>query len=249
MSRAQAPLASVDRALHLVGVADEALTSRRMRVDGERITITRHEKIALLLRAVDGEAWAPQTLELKKNDAEWLAREARLHEAIVSRAMAQSTVIPIRPFTVFPDAASLDAAARSQYARWRRTLGRVAGKGEWALHIYRGPHAIPAVRPYLLRTALARPRDTDANAAGTPKIARPLGDHIVAVWKACSALATAARRIEALVDEQQLFCATFLLPDARHDALREALERLHPLAKSLGLTYYLEGPRPAFNFV
>jgi hypothetical protein len=249
MTRAQAHLASVDRVLHLIGIADEALAGRRMRVEGERITIARHEKIALLLRTVDAEAWAPQALDLKKNDANWLAHEARLHEAIISRAMTQGTVVPIRPFTVFPDAAALEAAARSQYTRWRRTLTRIAGKAEWALHVYRGPHAIPPVRPYLLRTALARPQEAAPADDAAPKVARPLGDHVVQVWKACSALATAARRIDAHADPQQLFCATFLLPHSRNDALREALERLHPHAKALGLTYYLEGPRPAFNFV
>ena len=244
MSRAQAPLAAVDRALHLVGIADDVLAGRRLRVEGERITISRFEKIALLLRTVDADTWAPQSLDLKKNDSSWLEREARLHEAIVSRAMAQGNVVPVRPFTVFPDSPSLDAGARSHYTRFRRSLARIAGKAEWALHIYRGPHRIPTSRPYLLRTTLARaPEETP------PKVARPLGDHVIQVWKSCSALATAARRIDALVDPQQLFCATFLVPHGRTDGLREALERLHPAAKTLGLTYYLEGPRPAFNFV
>ena len=244
MSRAQAPLAAVDRALHLVAVADEALAGRRMRVEGERITITRFEKIALLLRTVDAESWGPQALDLRKSDAGWLEREARLHEAIVSRAMIQGNVVPVRPFTVFSDSPALDAGARSLYTRFRRSLTRIAGKAEWALHVYRGPHQIPLTRPYLLRTTLARPIEE------TPrKVSRPLGEHVVQVWKNCSSLATAARRIDALIDPQQVFCATFLVPQTRSDALHEALERLHPQAKALGLTYYLEGPRPAFNFV
>ena len=244
MSRAQAPLASVDRALHLVAIADEALAGRRMRVEGERITITRYEKIALLLRTVDADTWGPQSLELKRNDRHWLEREARLHEAIVSRAMVQGTVVPVKPFTVYPDSPALDAAARSHYTRFRRSLGRIAGKSEWALHVYRGPHRIPETQPYLLRTTLARPQEEPQR-----KVARALGDHVVQVWKSCSALATAARRIDGMTDAQQLFCATFLVPHGRNDALRETLERLHPAAKALGLTYYLEGPRPAFNFV
>jgi hypothetical protein len=244
MSRAQAPLASVDRALHLVGVGDESLAGRRMRVEGERITLMRFDKIALLLRMVDAADWATQSLDLKKNDAAWLEREARLHEAIVSRAMVQGTVVPVRPFTVFEDAQALDAGARSQYTRFRRSLARIAGKAEWALHVFRGPHRIPTGRPYLLRTTLARSSDE------TPKkVARPLGEHVVQVWKSCSTLATAARRIDVGGDQQQVFCATFLVPHTRTDALRETLERLHPQAKALGLTYYLEGPRPAFNFV
>ncbi|MBV8602245.1 MAG: hypothetical protein JO359_11840, partial [Candidatus Eremiobacteraeota bacterium] len=92
MSRAQAPLAAVDRALHLVGIADDGLAGRRLRVEGERITISRFERIALLLRTVDADTWAAQSLDLKKNDSAWLEREARLHEAIVSRAMAQGNV-------------------------------------------------------------------------------------------------------------------------------------------------------------
>ena len=40
---------------------------------------------------------------------------------------------------LFTDTAELEDAARSQYTRWRRTLGRIAGKSEWALHVYRGP--------------------------------------------------------------------------------------------------------------
>ena len=244
MTRAPAPLAAVDRVLHLLGVADESLAGRRLRVEGERITITRYEKIALVLRSVDAETWSPQSLELKKNDAEWIEREARLHEAIITRAMIQGAVVPVRPFTLFDGSATLETGARGQYTRWRRSLSRIAGKSEWALHVYRGPHVIPPLRPYLLRTTLARALEDPPR-----KVPRPLGDHVVQVWKGCSALATAARRIDALTDPQQLFCAAFLIPHARNEALRDTLERLHPVAKSLGLTYYLEGPRPAFNFV
>ncbi|MBV8354712.1 MAG: GvpL/GvpF family gas vesicle protein, partial [Candidatus Eremiobacteraeota bacterium] len=183
MRRAQAPLAPVDRHLHLLGVADESLCGRRMRVEGERITVTRFEKIALLLRTVEADTWMPQSLELKKNDGPWLEREARLHEAILARAMAQGTVAPARPFTVFTDPPHLEAGAREQYTRWRRTLSRIAGKSEWALHVYRGPHGVPPTRPYLLRTTLARPHEGEQ-----PKVPRLLGEHVVQVWKACSGL-------------------------------------------------------------
>lgn len=243
MSRAQAPLASVDRALHLVGIADEELAGRRLRVEGERVTITRYERIALVLRTVDADVWASPTLELKKNDSGWMEREARLHEAIVARAMIQGTVVPVQPFTVFSDSDALDEAVRTHYTRFRRSLARIAGKAEWAVHVYRGPHRLPEISPYLLRTSLARVSEE------VRKVQRPFGDHILQVWKACSALATAARRMEALPDPQQLFCATFLVPQTRRDEFRETLTRLHPQAKELGLTYYLEGPRPAFNFI
>lgn len=245
MSRAQAPLASVDRALHLVGIADEELAGRRLRVEGERVSITRYERIALILRTVEADIWTSPTLELKKNDGSWLEREARLHEAIVARAMIQGTVVPVRPFTVFADSGALDEAARTHYTRFRRSITRIAGKAEWAVHVYRGPHRLPEISPYLLRTSLARPSED----AAARKVLRPHGDHILQVWKSCSALATAARRMEALTDPQQLFCATFLVPQTRRDEFRETLTRLHPQAKELGLTYYLEGPRPAFNFI
>jgi hypothetical protein len=243
MSRAQAPLASVDRAYHLVGIAEEEFIGKRLRVEGERISFTRCDRIALILRTVDADIWTPQVLELKKNDTAWLERETRLHEAIVARAMMQGTVVPVQPFTVFADSSALDVAARSQYTRFRRSLTRIAGKAEWAVHIYRGPHRLPELSPYLLRTSLARPHEEKG------KPVRPHSEHVTQVWKACSALATAARRIEALFDPRQLFCGTFLVTATRRDEFREALEKLHPLAKELGLTYYLEGPRPAFNFI
>jgi hypothetical protein len=244
MSRAQAPLAAVDRAYHLIGVADEEFAGRRLRVEGERITFSRYEKIALLLRTVEADIWTPQTLDLKKNDSSWLTREARLHEAIVTRAMVQGTVVPVQPFTVYADSTSLEMATRAHYTRFRRSLTRIAGKAEWAVHVYRGPHRLPELTPYLLRTTMARPRE-EANR----KTVRPHSDHVMQVWKACSALSTAARRIEALTDPHQLFCGAFLVTQTRRDEFRETLEKLHPEAKELGLTYYLEGPRPAFNFI
>jgi hypothetical protein len=60
MSRAQAPLASIDRAYHLIGVADEEFAGRRLRVEGEKITFSRYEKISLLLRTVDADVWTTQ---------------------------------------------------------------------------------------------------------------------------------------------------------------------------------------------
>ena len=246
MSSAQARLRP-SRPLQFFGVGDAALAGRRFVIDGSRATAVPYQRVALLVRYVDEEAWSIDAIARYRADPQWLVGQAHVHETVLDRAMARGAVVPAPFLTFFENTAELNDRARHSYDRWRRSLTRISGKDEWAIHAYLGPHAVPRPRPYVLRMAPPRTRATTPSIAAhaTVSAAESLGK----MWRACSALASASRPLDPATIPQQLFSAAFLLQRARVEPFREALERFTASAQDAGLTLYLEGPRPAYSFV
>nr|MDQ6931519.1 GvpL/GvpF family gas vesicle protein [Candidatus Eremiobacteraeota bacterium] len=158
------------------------------------------------------------------------------------RAMHAGAVVPAQLCTVFEDRDQLDELARSNEQYWRKSLLRLAGKQEWCLHVYGGPHVASHHEPYLMRVSASV-------AQGEPPVDGPAGEHILSLWKACGALASGTRRIEPLSNPHYIFGGTFLLRRAHLRQFRAALMRYAVGAREFGLTYYLDGPHPPFTFV
>ena len=246
MSSAQARLRP-SRPLQFFGVGDAALAGRRFVIDGSRATAVPFQRVALLVRYVGEEAWSIDAIARYRSDPKWLDVQAHVHETVLDRAMARGSVVPAPFLTFFENTAELNERAQQSYDRWRRSLARISGKDEWAIHAYLGPHAVPLPRPYVLRMTPPRSRATPPSIAAyaTAPAAETLGK----MWRACSALASASRPLDPSTAPQHLFSAAFLLQRARVDAFREGLERFTASAQRAGLTVYLEGPRPPYSFV
>ena len=157
MSSAQARLRS-SRPLQFFGVGDAALAGRRFVIDGSRATAVPFQRVALLVRYVDEEAWSTDAIERQRADPHWLVGQAHVHETVLDRAMARGAVVPAPFLTFFESMAELSDCAQQSYDRWRRSLARISGKDEWAIHAYVGPHAVPRSNPYVLRMAPSRAR-------------------------------------------------------------------------------------------
>jgi hypothetical protein len=234
------------RSLHFFGVASGEIAGRKFQVAGERATAIGFGRLSLIVRYVPHEEWSGEVLERLRCDERWLFRQAALHERVIERAMMRGPVAPAEMLTVFSGLDGLEDVARANYDRWRRLLSRLTGKEEWTLHVFHGPHLLRRERaPYMLRTI------PSANRPGRVRIARfdePIVAHLNQVWKACTGVATASRQVEAHGGPKQVFGAAFLLASNRVPFFREALEHYDGDARRLGLTYYLEGPRPAYTF-
>ena len=228
--------------LHVLGVSDADVAGKRWTVDRIAVIALRVRKLAVLARYVDTHTWNPAILDQMRADAAWVADQSRFHERVLARVMRAAPVVPVRFFTAYDSAQGFDRAARENYQRWRRSLARLRGKYEWRLRVYHGPHAAPSTQPYALLAASPGARPQSVHVA--PHVA----DHLIRLWKCCGALATAARSIDCTLEPQRSFEAVFLLSADGTPKFHEALIRWAASAKPLGLTYYVEGPRPPFTF-
>lgn len=220
-------------AVQLFGVVPGELAGRRFIVDGRAAAAVAYGNLALVIRDVDPSEWNPE-------DHNWIAREAAVHQRVLERAMHAGPVVPAGLCTVFRGRDELDALVRNNAERWRKALSRLAGKQEWCLHVYSGPHVASHFAPYVMRVAPAAAQESAMEGHSAA--------HLNALWKACGALASASRRIEPLPNPHYLFGATFLMRRARLRDFRATLLRFAGSARELGLTYYLDGPHPPFTF-
>lgn len=171
-----------------------------------------------------------------------MLHQATVHQRVLERAMHAGPVVPARLCTVFEDRDDLAAVVANNADRWRKALLRLAGKQEWCLHVYGGPHVASHHEPYLMRVS--------ATVSQTqPALEGSAGEHLSELWKACDALASGTRCIEPLQNPHYVLGATFLLRRSRLRAFRTTLMRFAVAARELGLTYYLDGPHPPFTFV
>ncbi len=204
------------------------------------------DRFALLLSYVDRKAYSPTELERRAADTPWLASEARVHERAVERASLHGAVLPLRPLTVVADTNELEAYVSENAVRWSRSLARLAGRRECAVHVFVGPHAaIRGDEPYSLRVARHVTRS-----ARLPLLEGPAAvtEHARGIWQACTAIAQATRRIAPSERRGALWSAVLLLCEDDVKLVARALERTSSAGVALGVTTYLEGPRAPFSF-
>jgi hypothetical protein len=234
------------RAAVMLAACAPQLTGRRLSIEGRRVQAIGFGRLALLVSFVDGAAYASAAIERRRDEAGFLAAEARLLEGAVERARVHGAVLPMRLLTVFEHPESLEVNAREQYARWSRALARLGTKRECVVHVYAGPHAPPGGLPYVLRVAqrvsrTGRPPSLKGDA--------PAVEHARRVWRGCAEIASATRRLPATTERGALWSAAMLLDESGVDRLAALLERSVEEGAPLGVTAYLEAPRAPFSFV
>ena len=245
-SSAASRLHPAGRAVALFAVASSDLAGRRLVVDGRRVSALRSGRLALLLSYVDRAEYAPLELERRRLDVAWQANEARIHERAVERAGVHGTVLPLRPFTIVPDASALEAFAQANAVRWSRALARLGAKRECAVHLLAGPHASPLDEPYLVRVVQRATRST------RPPVVEAEGqvaDFAQRTWAACAALAGSVRRVGTGKRRGALWSAAFLIAQNDLPQLAATLQTSASQGAALGVSTYLEGPRAPFSFV
>ncbi|GAC1507555.1 MAG: hypothetical protein NVS1B14_12410 [Vulcanimicrobiaceae bacterium] len=228
--------------VQLFGVASAELAGRRFLAEGKTASAVAYGNLALVIRDVDPAEWNPLSLDTHRADRNWMAHQASVHQRVLERAMHSGTVLPAQLCTVYAGREELDGLVNSNGEHWRKALLRLAGKQEWCLHVYGGPHVASHHEPYLMRVSPAQTQ-------GDPQFAGPPADHLASLWKACDAVASATRTIAPLPNPHYIFGGTFLLRRSRIRQFRAALMRHAVAARDLGLTYYLDGPHPPFTFV
>jgi len=216
-------------------------------VDGRRAVVLRLGRLGLVTSAVDPREFSIEALEERRPDRKWLREQARHQERVLDRLRAAGQVCPAPFLTVYDGLDAFDSATRANYRRWSRTLSRLSGKFEYGVHAFVGPHALPHAEPYVLRVAqraLWTRVPSRIRAAATP-----LDAHARDLWEALRRSSSATRRFDLPGFRGFVLGATLLVEENGEAAVRESLAELAPAGHELGVSVYVEGPRPPFSFV
>ncbi len=253
------------RAAAIFAVCEPELAGRRLNVGGRRVVALAIDRFALLLNYVDRSAYTPGELALHRDDAPWQASEARVYEGSIERASRHGAVLPMPPLTIVNDASNLDAYVREHTLRWGRSLARLGKQRECAVHLFAGPHAsLSTSVPYSIRVTRRVLRSGRVpQVEGAPAVTAFARDF----WQTCASLAVAVtllgiccasvggrgngvagRRGGPETRRGALWSAALLLDEGGIDKLGSVLERTVAGASPLGVSVYLEGPRPPFSF-
>jgi hypothetical protein len=251
---------------------------RMVGIDGAPVTLvsdphdSRPHPAAVLVSEVDSAAYAPEQVEARVGQLEWLAPRAEAHDRVVTAAADAAAVIPLPIFSLFRDEAALRTMLAERRDELSRLFARLRGAREYTVRVFRddsllnaalsdlSPHvrelekgaerASPGQR-YLLQRKLDEARRTE--------LRRVSGEIAQATYRTLAPLARAAVReplpaaiagAEALSGRSQpaILIASFLVDDERLDEFRRALSELIALRAPAGFRVDFTGPWPAYHF-
>lgn len=234
------------RAALLLGICAPELAGRKLDIEGRRVAAIGYGRIALLVSFVEPGDYEPERLAGMRADGASFATEARVLETAVERASATARVIPARVLTLFPDTDSLEAAALENGPRWARSLARLGTKRECVVHVYAGPHVAPGPESFVARVA---DRAVRGGRAPVVRGDEHIVAHATALWRSCSDVAIATRRVPPSPLRGALWTATFLLAEPDVAAFETLVERSSERGAACGVTAHFEGPRLPYSFV
>jgi hypothetical protein len=125
-----------DSVLYVYAVAREAAQPNVDAIDESKNfgSVTRAGVTAIYTR-VSREGYAQEALDRRAGDLEWLGAIGYRHQAVVNSLMKQTTIIPLRAFTLFSSEESLGKFLEESAPQLRKLLERLDGKQEWTLRI------------------------------------------------------------------------------------------------------------------
>jgi len=189
-------------------------------------------------------------------DLQWAARCAAAHHAIVQGLADRrgSTVVPLRPFTLFPN----DAAAAASLTARRRPLdmafAQVSGRGEWVVRVTRPSDDTAALS--VRRNSAARAASGTAFLAARGAERRSVANRDHRLRAGVDALATGLAAVSAHVlvrpiepGSGLIFDAACLVPTTDRRRFRDALASLSRPLRGDGCRVMVTGPWPAYSFV
>jgi hypothetical protein len=126
---------------YVYGIVPSAtdLASAPPGVDDARVALEPCDSVAALMSAVDGEAYAPSSLERSTADVEWMSPRAIAHDRVLTWASDRGggAVVPMPMFSLFTGPAAVQSMLRERSTQLTETLRRVARGREYALRVYR----------------------------------------------------------------------------------------------------------------
>jgi hypothetical protein len=235
-------------------------------------TDVRPQPAAVLVSEVAAVTYAPEQVESRVGQLEWLAPRAEAHDRVVTAAADAAPVIPLPIFSLFRDEAAIRAMLVQRRDELSRLFARLRGAREYTVRVYRddaklnaalsdlseqireleesAERATPGQR-YLLQRKLDEARRTE--------LRRVSGEIAQAAYRSLSPLARASVRepLPAAVSgaeaqsartQPAILNASFLVEDEKLDEFRRALSELIALRAPAGFHVDFTGPWPCYHF-
>jgi len=135
------PSTSTTSVCYVYGIVPSALdpASAPSGVDDARVALEPCDDVAALLSSVDGEVYAPASLERSTADVEWMSPRAVAHDRVLTWASdrGDGAVVPMPMFSLFTGPAAVQRMLRERSSQLAESLRRVAQGREYALRVYR----------------------------------------------------------------------------------------------------------------
>lgn len=208
----------------------------------------------LVAAEVPATAFGTET-PIAPRDMEWAARCAAAHHAVVQKLADRrgSTVVPLRPFTLFADAAAAAASLTANRKPLDAAFKRVSGRGEWVVRVTR---PTPDTTPPAPRASAARATSGTAFLAARGAERRSSADRDQRVRDGAEVLAAGLTTVASSVTLRALepgsglvLDAVCLVPSKRRRGFRNAVTSLSRPLRADDCRVTVTGPWPAYSFV
>jgi len=202
------------------------------------------------------------------NDLHWLERVARAHESVLERALAQSTIVPLRLCTIYESEQSVRDMLEREHDSLAEALDALAGREEWGVKLIAdGRRLADEARSRDSEVAVLEDELGARTGGGAYMLRRRLERHIrEAVDSLCGELADQVHAdlqdwaSDAVVltpqnpelsghEGSMLLNGAYLVETERVDGLRALVAELEERHRELGVRIELTGPWPPYNFL
>jgi len=183
----------------------------------------------------------------------WLGQVARQHHEVLQYASINATVVPLRLPSLYQSLESLAATLTAASDRLERDLGRIQGKVEWAVKVYRTAKADGSVsagsasgRDYLM----ARSRDLSARHTVRQQLSEQVREIHNALGQVSAEQVRNQPQDAALSgrSEHMLLNGAYLVSRADEARFLELVDKIADSSLAKGILVEVSGPWPAYNF-
>jgi len=122
--------------LYVYAITRDAVTPDCEPIDpAGRFDTAGHDGLFAVFTKVAEEELSQEAIDRRAGDLEWLGAIGYRHQAAAAALMKQTTIIPLRAFTLFSSEEALNQYLHEHRELLQKTLGRLEGKCEWTLRI------------------------------------------------------------------------------------------------------------------
>jgi hypothetical protein len=226
-------------------------------------------RLAALVSVLRGPDYAPEVIEARSGDVEWLSPRAVAHDRVLTWASDRGAVIPLPMFSLFSGPAAIVDMLRYRGTQLEASLRRVGTAREYALRVYRvDSELLDAIVPLSPRL-----QELAATIAAASPGQRYLLERKLESEKRSEMRTVSQRIVEDIVSElaqdaaaterspiprvseadaargTMVLNAAFLVETARFQAFQARLSSIVERRQREGFRFDFTGPWPPYHFV